>query len=75
MIILHLAHEKYFGGCYLTMMGRRAGQIKENEDFFHYFFRSVGLHISSKYTSKIVNLMKTIALLIVIYNFWVFVSG
>jgi hypothetical protein len=25
MIFLHAAHEKYFGGCYLTLLARKAG--------------------------------------------------
>lgn len=74
MIILHAAHEKYFGGCYLTLLGRKAGQIKKDEDFFHYFFRSVNLELSSKITTQISNFIKTIILLIVIYNLFVFLG-
>lgn len=73
-ILLHWLHEKYVGDCLLTVLQRKYGYIEENEDFYHYFFKKIKLPLNSKVTMNIHYGVKTVVLLIIIFNFYHFLT-
>jgi len=70
MIILHKSHELYFGECYLTLLQKRYGYSKQDDDFFYHLFKRLNIKTNRKFTMNIHRAVKTIIFLIVIYKMY-----
>lgn len=72
LIFFHWLHEKILGDCLFTMLQRKYGFIEEGEDFFHYFFNKIGIPLNSKISMNMHYGVKTIVLIIVLYDLYTF---
>ena len=68
LIILHKAHEIYFGECYLTLLQQRYGYSGKNDDFFYHLFSRLNIKVKRNLSQNIHLAIKTIILLIVIFK-------
>ncbi len=73
-IFFHWLHEKISGDCILTMMQRKYGFIEKDEDFFHYLFKKIKLPLNSKVTMNMHYAVKTIVLIIILFDLFQFLT-
>jgi len=68
LIILHKSHELYFGECYLTLLQQKYNYSEAEDDFFYHLFQRLNLKPKRSFTRNIHRAIKTIILLIVLFN-------
>ncbi|GEM02255.1 hypothetical protein SAMN05421839_11738 [Halolactibacillus halophilus] len=69
LIVGHYTHERLHKGCILTTLQQNHGYARNNEDFFHYLFRRLGIDLNPTITTQLHNVVKTIILIIVVIDF------
>lgn len=72
LIFTHWLHEKIVGDCILTVLQQTYGFAGKQEDFFHYLFRKINLHVDHNITMNLHYAVKTVILIIVLTKAYFF---